>query len=328
MSKFGRFYKKYGILMILLFVIIFFSIAAENFFSLSNFITILRQNSSLGIVVMAVSLIMISGGMDLSVGGQIAVGGIISAGLMANYHMATFPVVIISLLFGLLCGFINGFLTVKLNLPSMIVTLGTMLVLQSLAMVITGGYPIYDINDNIKFIGQGYVGIIPVPVIIFAIIVAFSWFLLNKTYYGHYIYAIGGNAEASRLSGINVDKSRILMFMLGGLFTSIASLIVMARASSAQPNSGSNYAFDAITAAVLGGVSTIGGEGTIFGAVTGVLIIGILNNGLLLMGVNSNWQGVIKGIVLILAVGIDSLQHIQKKVRVESHDVKKEGKAA
>lgn len=324
MNKFSKFYKRYGILLVLILVIIFFSITADNFFTVNNFLTILRQVSSLGITTMAVGLIMISGGMDLSVGGQIAVGGIISALLMANLHMPTPLVIIISVCFGILCGWVNGFLTVRLNLPSMIVTLGTMLVLQSLALVITGGYPIYDINSDIKYIGQGYIGgVLPVPVLIFAIVVFVSWFLLNKTYFGRQIFAVGGNPEAARLSGINVDKTRILIFILGGLFTSISSLIVMTRASSAQPNAGSNYAFDAITAAVLGGISTVGGEGSIFGAVTGVLIMGILNNGMLLMGIDSNWQGVIKGIVLIVAVGVDSVQHKQKTVKVKSKELEK-----
>ena len=321
-EKFAAFYKKYGIFIILIFVIAFFSIFAQNFFSASNFITILRQVSMLGIVVMAMSLIMISGGMDLSVGGQIAVGGVLSALEMASAHLPTPVVILLSLGFGLLCGFINGWLSVSLNIAPMIVTLGTMLILQSLALVITGGYPIYDINEDIKVLGQGYIGFLPVPVLIFAVVVFVSWFLLKKTYLGHFTYAVGGNPEAARLSGINVAKFRIFIFMLGGFFTSIASLIVMARASSAQPNAGSNYAFDAITAAVLGGISIVGGEGTIEGSLIGVLIIGILNNGLLLMGIDSNWQGVIKGIVLIAAVGVDSIQHIDKKVKISSEEIK------
>ncbi len=315
MMRFSKFYKKYGIFIILLIVLLFFSIFAENFFTLSNFVTILRQVSSLGIVIMAMSMIMIAGGMDLSVGGQIAVGGVLVALMMANFKIPWPLIVLTSILIGFLFGLINGILAVKLAIPPMIVTLGTMLILQSASMVITGGYPIYKIYDEIKWIGQGWVGPIPVPVIIFVIIAAITWFLMNKTYIGHYAYAVGGNINAARLSGIDTDMFTVFIFSLGGVFVSIASLIVMTRAASAQPNAGSNTAFDAITAAVLGGISISGGEGEISSALVGVLIIGMLNNGLLLMGLNSNWQGVIKGIVLILAVGIDSVQRKQKKAK-------------
>ena len=314
--SFSKIYKKYGIFAVLIVVLLFFSLFAENFFSVSNFVTILRQVSSLGIVIMAMSMIMISGGMDLSVGGQIAVGGVLAGMMMANLHFPTVLVILLSLVIGMLFGLINGLLAVRLGIQPMIVTLGTMLILQSASMVITGGYPIYNINSSIKWIGQGWIGPIPFPVIIFAIISALTWFIMNKTYIGHYAYAVGGNSAAAKLSGIDTDRFTIFIFTLGGFFVSIASLIVMTRAASAQPNAGSNTAFDAITAAVLGGVSISGGEGRISGALVGVLIIGMLNNGLLLMGLNSNWQGVIKGIVLILAVGVDSIQRKQRKVRI------------
>ena len=322
MIKFSQAYRKYGIVMILGVVILFFSLTAENFFTLSTVVTILRQVSSLGIVIMSMSMIMVAGGMDLSVGGQIAVGGVLSAMLMAKLHCPTALVVFFSLLIGAGFGFINGRLTVKFAIPSMIVTLGTMLILQSASMVITGGYPIYEINENLKWIGQGWVGPIPVPVIIFGIIAFITWFLMNKTYLGHYAYAVGGNADAARLSGIDTDRFTVFIFTIGGFFVSIASLIVMARAASAQPNAGSNTAFDAITAAVLGGISISGGEGKISGALIGVLIIGMLNNGLLLMGLNSNWQGVIKGIVLIFAVGVDAVQRKQKTIKVKTMENK------
>lgn len=317
-NKFFAFYRKYGIFIILLVVLAFFSAFADNFLSFDNLLTILRQISMLGIATISVSLIMISGGMDLSVGGQIAVGGIISAWLMVDIGLPIWLVVIISMCIGVLFGVVNGWIAVKLNVYPLIVTLGTMLVLQGLAYVITGGYPIYGLPENYKLLGQGYWGVIPIPVICFLLVVLASWFLLNKTYFGRHIYAVGGNPEAARLAGVDVERFRIVIYALGSFFTSIASLIMLSRTNSAQPAAGENYPFDCMTAAVLGGVSTIGGEGKIGNAFVGVLIIGILNNGLLLMGVNSNWQDVVKGIVLIAAVGIDCVQRKPKKMRVET----------
>jgi ribose transport system permease protein len=199
---------------------------------------------------------------------------------------------------------------------SLIVTLGTMLILQGIAYVVTGGYPVFGLPEKFAFLGQGYLWIIPVPVIIFAMVITAGWFVLNKTYFGRYVFAIGGNIEAARLSGISLDKIRVSIFGLCGFVTSIAALIMLSRTNSAQPGAGATYPFDSLTAAVLGGISFAGGEGRIGGAIVGVLIIGILDNGLILMGVTSNWQSVIKGFILIAAVGIDSVQRKRKKVRL------------
>ena len=191
-----------------------------------------------------------------------------------------------------------------------------MLVLQGLAYIITKGYPVFGLPKEFTFLGQGYVWVVPVPVIIFALVVAVAWFVVNKTYFGRHLYAIGGNAEAARLGGVNIEKLRIIIFAICGFVTGIASLIMLSRTNSAQPGAGASYPFDSMTAAVLGGISFAGGEGSIGGAVVGVLIIGILNNGLILLGVDSNWQGVIKGFVLIAAVGVDSVQRKAKKVKI------------
>ena len=314
--NFYDFYKKFGIYVIFLAVFIFFSLFTNNFLSVDNLLNVLRQVSMFGIVVIGVTFVMIGGGADLSVGGQMAVGGIITGALMAKLGVPIFPSAIICLLVCSIFGFINGFVTVKLNMFPLVVTLGTMLALQGLAYVITGGYPVFGLPESFTFLGQGYIWVIPVPVIIFALMVALAWFVLEKTYFGRYIYAMGGNPEAARLAGVNLEKMRILIFTLCGFVTGISSLIMLSRTNSAQPGAGASYPFDCMTAAVLGGISFGGGEGKILGAVMGVLIIGILNNGLILMGVDSNWQGVIKGIVLIAAVGIDNIQQKSKKVKV------------
>ena len=308
-------YKKYGIYVILLLVILFFSVFARNFLSVDNLLNILRQVSMFGIVVIGVTFVMIGGGADLSVGGEMAVCGMIGGLLMVKAGLPVFPAALLCMIITTGIGMLNGIIAVKLNMFSLIVTLGTMLILQGLSYVITGGYPVFGLPDSFSFLGQGYIGNIPFPVIIFILVAAGAWFLLNKTYFGRYVYAMGGNPEAARLAGVNIDRMRIAVFGLCGFVTSIASLIMLSRTNSAQPGAGSSYPFDCMTAAVLGGISFAGGEGNISGAVVGVLIIGILNNGLLLMGVDSNWQNVVKGIVLVAAVGIDSVQRKSKKVK-------------
>lgn len=313
--KVMEFYKKYGIYCILIAIFLFFSITAKNFLSLDNLLNVLRQVSMFGIVVVGVTFVMICGGAELSVGGQMAVSGMLTGILMAKLGVPILPASLIGVLACTLFGTLNGFIAVKLNMFSLIVTLGSMLILQGLAYVITGGYPVFGLPEAFTFLGQGYVWIIPVPVIIFAVIGFIAWFVLKKTYFGRYVYAIGGNTEAARLGGINIEKIRVIVFALSGFVTGIASLIMLSRTNSAQPSAGASYPFDCMTAAVLGGISFAGGEGSIGGSVVGVLIIGILNNGLILLGVDSNWQGVIKGMVLIAAVGIDSVQRKTKKVK-------------
>lgn len=315
-QKLFEYYKKYGIYVILASLFLFFTIFADNFLSFANLLNVARQVSMFGIAVVAVTFIMISGGADLSIGGQIAVGGIISGYLMVSLGLPMVVVVVLAMLIGVLFSALNGFIAVKLNMMPLIVTLGSMLMLNGLAFVISGGYPIFGLPKEFLFLGQGYVGPIPIPVIIFILVVAGAWFILNKTYFGRYIYAMGGNNEAARLAGVNVDKMRILVYAFGGFIVSISSLIMLSRNNSAQPGAGASYPFDCMTAAVLGGISFAGGEGTIGGSVVGVFIIGILNNGMLLMGIDSNWQGVVKGLVLVAAVGIDSYQRKTRKVKI------------
>lgn len=312
-SSFFKFYNKYGIFVFLCVVLVFFSIFAPNFFSFNNMITILRQVSVLGTIVCALAIILISGGMDLSVGAQVAMGGVVTARLLTETSLPIPLVIVIALLVGAILGFLNGFISLKLNIAPMIETLGMMLVLQGLALVITGGYPIFGIPDKFKVIGQGYVfNKIPVPVIIFILVVIVTQFILKKTYFGRYIYAIGGNRDAAHLAGININKLHIAIYAIGGVLTSIASLLLLGRVGSGQPTAGSSYAFDCMSGAVLGGISIRGGEGSVIGAVLGIVIIGILDNGMLLMGMDPNWQDVIKGVVLILAVGLDGLQSMEK----------------
>ncbi len=309
------YYKKYGIYIFLAAVFIFFAIAAPNFLSSKNVINILRQVSMFGIVVIGVTFVMIGGGMDLSVGGQMAVVGMTLGYLMVNLNMNIFLAVVLSVALGCLFGVINGIVAIKLNIAPIIVTLSMMLILQGAAYLITGGYPITGMPESFVGIGQGYVGVIPIPVIIFILFIIFGWIVMNKTYLGRYIYALGGNKEASRLAGINVDRLTIFVYTFASFTASIAALIMVGRTNASQPGAGSSYPFDCMTAACLGGISIQGGEGKISGVVVGVIILGILDNGLVLMGVNSNFQSVVKGLILLIAVAIDCYQGKGKRAK-------------
>lgn len=307
------YYKKFGSYIFLVAVFVFFAIFAPNFLSYKNVINILRQVSMFGIVVIGVSAVMIGGGMDLSVGGQVAVVGMILGYLMVNMKVGIIPAMLIAILAGIALGLINGILAIKLHIAPIIVTLSMMLVLQGAAYLITGGYLITGMPEAFTKIGQGYVGSIPIPVIIFIVFIIFGWVVMNKTYLGRQIYALGGNKEAARLAGINVDKLTVIIYAFTGFAASIAAIIMVGRTNASQPGAGSTYTFDCMTASCLGGVSISGGAGKISGVVVGVIILGILDNGLVFMGVNSNFQSVVKGLILLVAVAIDCYEGKAKK---------------
>lgn len=307
------FYKKWGIYLFLLVEVIIFTLLTDNFFSWNNIMNIIRQSAMLGIVVVGVSFVMICGGCDLSVGGQMAVNGIVAALLMMRLGLHPFAAALISIALGVIMGAVNGVLVVKLKIQPLVVTLGTMTILQAIAYIVTGGKPIYGLPESFGMLGQGYIGPIPVPVILFVIIALIASFVLNKTYFGRYIYATGGNEETARLAGVNVKLLQVAVYAICGFVTAISSLIMLSRVNSAQAGAGATYAFDCMTAAVLGGVSFSGGEGKVSGAVIGVIIIAVLGNALVLMNVNEYYQNVFKGILLIFAVALDNLQIKNKK---------------
>lgn len=214
---------------------------------------------------------------------------------------------IILLIIGLLAGLFNGFFINELGIAPIIMTLGTMTTLRGVAYLLCGGFAVYGIPEKFKYIGQGYLGVIPFPVIIMALCFAAGWFILNRLGFGREVYGIGGNIEASRLSGVNVKKTLYKVYGLAGILYALAGLILMARVNSGQPSSGEGYEMDVITGVVLGGVSINGGEGSILGVVVGVLLMSTLQNGMVLMNISEFWQKVVKGIVLILAVSLDRI---------------------
>lgn len=311
--KLSDVYKKFGIFLILLFLIIAFSLLTPQFLNVTNLINVLKQVSVLGIVCMGTMIVMCAGGMDISVGGTVALTGVLTAYLMVNMNFSPVLASLIGIVLGGLLGAMNGVIGVKLNVHPLIITLASMQIFRGAAYIICGGWPINGLPDSFVTLGQGYVGIIPIPVIIFFAVTIVVAFVLNKTVFGRYVYAIGGNEKATRLAGVNIKKMKVIFYMLSGLAAGVAGVIMCARLNSGLPDSGTGYEFDVMTAAILGGVSIQGGEGKVFSVFAGIFVMGILNNGMVLLNMSDYYQNIIKGLILLLAVAIDSRQHVESK---------------
>lgn len=311
--KFSMFIRKYGNVFVIIALIIIFTLLNPVFLSVYNFMNIVRQIAMVGIISVGFTFVLIGGGLDLSVGAQIAFMNVCVATMITNWGFPPIISVIIGLLLTTLIGLFNGFVISRTSIPPLIATLAMQTILRGAGYLISGGYPIYGIPEGIKYLGQGYLfGVIPIPGLILIVIVLLGVFLLNKTYLGRHFYALGSNAEATRLAGINVHLTRTVTYAILGLLTGLAGLIMLGRLGSAQPNIATNYEMNALTACVIGGVSINGGKGTVFGALLGAIVIGILNNGMSLAGANEYWQMVITGSVLLAVVLFDSLNHAKQ----------------
>ncbi len=311
--KFSTFIKKYGNVFVIIALIIIFTLLNPVFLSVYNFMNIVRQIAMVGIISVGFTFVLIGGGLDLSVGAQIAFMNVCVATMITNWGFSPIISVVVGLLLTTLIGLFNGYVISKTSIPPLIATLAMQTILRGAGYLISGGYPIYGIPDGIKYLGQGYLfGVIPVPGLILIVIVLLGAFLLNKTYLGRHFYALGSNAEATRLAGINIHLTRTVTYAMLGLLTGLAGLIMLGRVGSAQPNIATNYEMNALTACVIGGVSINGGKGTVFGALLGAIVIGILNNGMSLAGANEYWQMVITGAVLLTVVLFDSLNHAKQ----------------
>lgn len=304
------FIAEYAIIIIFIVLFAAMSIFAPNFLTGGNIANVLRQVSINGICAIGMTFVILTGGIDLSVGAIIAVSGVLTAMMMTG---GTNPVLasLISLVLCTLIGFLTGLMISHIGIPPMVATMGTMTSLRGMAYLITGGTPVFGFDDRYAVIGQGYVGVVPIPVIILAVSFAVGIFFLSKTRYSRYIYGVGGNEEVTRLSGINVHRVKAFVYAVSGFCSALAGLVMLGRLNSGQPRAGESYEMDVITAVVLGGVSLTGGVGKISHVVFGVLIIGVLTNGMTMMAVDDYWQRVVKGIVLLLAVGFD--RFIQKR---------------
>jgi len=298
--------QKLGPIIGLLVIIVIISIMSPSFLSLNNILNVLRQVSINALIAFGMTFIILTGGIDLSVGSILALTGAVTAGLMAS-GVDPILAMLIGLVLGAILGAINGLIIAKGKVAPFIATLATMTIYRGLTLVYTEGRPISGLGDSMAFqmLGKGYLLGIPVPVVTMAISFIVLYFILKKTTFGRRVYAVGGNEEASILSGINANRVKVYVYALTGLLAALASLILTSRLNSAQPTAGNMFELDAIAAVVLGGTSLTGGRGWIVGTLIGALIIGVLNNGLNLIGVSSFFQQVVKGAVILLAVLLD-----------------------
>lgn len=305
--------RKSGILIVLIILILVFSNMSAQFRTFSNFITILRQISMLGVVSAGMMFVLISGGIDLSIGSQLSIVGVITAMCYANWGLPPVLCIIAGLLVGTLIGLFNGIAITRTGMPPMIATLAVQIMVRGLGFIICGGASIYGLPDSFKLFGQGYIGPLPIPVLIMIVVLLISAFVLNRTYIGRYFYAVGSNEEATRLSGLNTKNIRVLSYAICGFLSGVAGIIMMSRVNSGQPKAGDGFEMDVLTACVVGGVSISGGEGKTSHILLGALIMGVLSNGLVIIGVSEYSQQVAKGAVLLFAVAFDSVQRLNTK---------------
>jgi len=303
----ARWWDRVGILVVLVALVVLMVVIAPNFASVSNLLNIARSISINAILAAGLTLVILTAGIDLSVGSILAVAGVVSV-LAATGGWPGWLAIIAGVVAGCLAGLANGVLTAYLGLAAFIVTLGTMTALRGLAYTMTDGQPIVSNTLSFRDIGNGYIAGIPAPVVVMVVVYVVIWFLLERTRFGRQVYAVGGNAEAARLAGINVRRVTTAVYVIAGACAGLAGIIFAARVVSAQPTAGTGYELDAIAAVVLGGTSLSGGRGRLYGTLVGSVILGVLSTGLILLNVQFFTQLLIKGGVIILAVAIDGLK--------------------
>lgn len=314
-EKIGRFFQANMPWVILVVVSLVFSTFAPKFFTFKNIINILNQNAYLVVCSIGVTFVMMAGNLDLSVGYQMSLVGI----LVGKLSLAGAPagvLLIAGVLFGVILSEINMFLSLKLKISLLMATVGTMTIYQGLSYTISESRNISGFSSAFRYISQGSWGVIPFPVILAALLVIIMSLFLSKTYYGRYVYAIGGNEEAARLSGINVTAVKLMIGGIAGGFVGLSALMLIARVGTAQSGVGPGTEMTVITGILIGGVSIRGGEGKISGVVAGILILAILSNGMQLAGWNVNSQFIVKGLIMLVAIGFDVFQMNHRKTEV------------
>jgi ribose transport system permease protein len=301
--------RKWGTLIgFLVLVLVFSALRPAIFPSARNLSNIIEQIATLAIVASTVTMVMVTGDFDLSVGTLASLAGVVAADLMANRGLGVAPAVVIALLVGALGGLINGVLVAYGGLSAFVATLATMTAYGGIALFYTDGATIFaNIPESFRSLGQGALGPIPAPVIIMLLIVFLAWLLMEQTVFGRYLYAIGGNPEASFLAGINVRRLRLLSYVLSGLGAALAGIILTSRLFSAHPQAGNPFMLNAAAAVFLGATAFREGEPHVFGTLLGVLIMGVLGNGMNILGVNSYIQAILTGVIIVLAVLLSGL---------------------
>ncbi len=296
-----------GILSVLVLLCVIVSIATSKFLKPNNLISVLRQISINAYIALGMTLIIILGHIDLSVGAIVAMSGTLTVGFIVTQGLPIPVAILLGILLGMVAGLISGMIVTYFRVPAFIITMAMMNVCSGVAYVYSGGQATRINDDFFSAIGTGYLfNTIPLPVVYMIILIIVISFLLGKTKFGTYIYAIGGNREAARLSGVPIKKVEIAVFTISGVLSAFAGLVLCSRMYSGQPSVGSGYELDAIAACVLGGTSMSGGKGRISGTIFGAMVIGVISNGLNLIGVSSYWQLIVKGLIIACAVLLDS----------------------
>jgi ribose transport system permease protein len=298
--------RRYGTLIGLVLLCAVLWILTPHFLTVSNLLNIVQQTSINAIVAAGMTFVIISGGIDLSVGSILALSGVVLGWVLMWNQPPILTGVIAALAVGTLCGLINGVLISIGRLPAFIATLGMMSVARGAALMFTEGRPISGFEEQYRWIATGSIGFVPMPVIVMVVVYAVAHFVLTRTTFGRYVYAIGGNEEATRLSGVSVRFHKTAVYCVSGLMSGVAAIVLTARLNSAQPIAGMMYELDAIAATVIGGTSLLGGQGSLGGTLVGALIMGVLRNGLNLLGVSSFLQQIVIGVVIVVAVLVDT----------------------
>lgn len=313
--KISDYIKEYSIVIVLIILAIIFSLGNSAFIRTSNLITIFRQSSILGIASMGGMFVMISGGINLAIGGVISLVTVVTALLATDLGVNWVLAMLIAVLVATIISGFMGWVIEKTQIVAMIGTFAFNIIIAGMSYIICGGLPVYGIPAESKVLGQGFVLGLPISILLFILIAALTAFIFNKTYFGRQYFASGSNDEAARLSGINTKKIRVIGYLISGALCGVAGIIMYGRVGSGQPSAGNGMEMDVLTATVIGGVSLAGGEGKVFKACCGVVLISMLTNGLTLMNIDEYVQMVIRGIIFVGAVIIDSYQHNKKNAQ-------------
>ncbi|MGP0223968.1 MULTISPECIES: ABC transporter permease [unclassified Paenarthrobacter] len=301
-TKVKRFVGDYGILIFFALIIIFLAVAAPNFLTVNNLVNVVRQSSIIGLIALGMTFVMITAGIDLSVGSIVGLAGMVFA-IMAPASGGAFWIPLIAgLAVGLLVGFLSAAMVVWGAILPFLATLATMAIARTAALVVTDGQVVSGLSGPAEWLGSGFVGPIPVPVIVFLIAAVICEFVLSRTKFGSHVYAVGGNEESAKKVGISTGRVLFTVYLIGGVTAALGGLVLTARLDGAAPVAGTGYELQVIAAVVIGGTSLFGGVGTIRGTVIGVLLLGVVMNGMNLMGVSSYFQQGVQGVILVLAV--------------------------
>ncbi|MBS5081729.1 MAG: ABC transporter permease [Clostridiales bacterium] len=306
-------FNKYGILLVFLILFVLLTVITNTFFTSRNLINVLKQVSINGIISVGMMCVLLTGGIDLSVGSIVALSGIVATTFA---HPGEYPVIIpiiLGVLAGAACGVVNGTLVAFLHLPAFIATLGMLSVASGVALVLSKGRPISNLSEQFRYIGGGSILGLPILIYILAAVFLIGYLILSWTKFGRYLYAIGGNEEAAKASGLSVARIKLFVYMISGICAGLAGTVLASRINAGQPNSGEGYELDAIAAVVIGGTSLNGGIGKVSGTILGVLIVGVINNGMDLLNISSYYQKIVKGSIIVLAVLLDRITKNKNK---------------